>query len=50
VGLGLFIIATQEAMGHALLYTFIGHGVLIAIAVLEIVGFVWVRKILQVDV
>jgi tight adherence protein B len=50
VGLGLFIVATQEQMAHALLYTPMGHGVLLAIAVLEAVGFVWVRRILQVDV
>lgn len=50
VALGLFIVATQQQMGHALLYTAIGHGVLIAIAILEALGFVWVRRILQVDV
>lgn len=50
VALGLFIIATQQQMGHALLYTAIGHGVLFAIAILEVLGFVWVRRILQVDV
>lgn len=50
VGLGLFIIATQAQMGHALLYTMIGHIVLVVISVLEILGFFWVRRILRVDV
>jgi|SRR5579862_1299182 len=48
--LGLFIVTTQAEMGHALLYTAIGHMVIAVIAVLEVLGFLWVRKILQVDV
>lgn len=50
VGLGLFIVATQQEMGHALLYTWIGHGVLLTILILEAIGYFWVRKILAVEV
>jgi Flp pilus assembly protein TadB len=47
--LGLFIIATQPDMSHALLYTFIGHGVLTAIAVMEILAYFWLKALLRVD-
>jgi tight adherence protein B len=50
VVLGLFIVTTQADMGHALLYTTIGHMVIAVVAVLEVLGFLWVRKLLQVDV
>ncbi|HVN68605.1 MAG TPA: type II secretion system F family protein [Candidatus Binatia bacterium] len=50
VGLGVFIWVTQPDMSHALFFTGLGHIVLLIIAIFEVVGFVWVRKILQVDV
>jgi tight adherence protein B len=50
VGLGLFIWSTQPEMSHSLFYTWLGHIVLIVIAVFELLAFVWVRRILRVDV
>jgi Flp pilus assembly protein TadB len=50
LGLGMFIVATQADMGYALLYTWIGHIVLITIAVLEILAFFSIRRILKVEV
>jgi tight adherence protein B len=50
IGLGLFILATQADMSHALLYTKIGHLVLVVLAVLEIGGFFWLRSLLRVNV
>jgi tight adherence protein B len=50
VGLGLFILGTQDQMAHALLYTGIGHIVLLIVATLEALGFLWVKAILRVDV
>jgi Flp pilus assembly protein TadB len=50
VGLGVFIWSTQPDMSHALFYTWLGHIVLIVIAVFEILAFFWVRRILRVDV
>jgi len=50
VGLGAFILVAQPDMGHALLFTGLGHIVLLVIAVLEITGTFWVRRVLQVDV
>jgi Flp pilus assembly protein TadB len=50
VGLGAFIWSTQPEMSHALFFTGLGHIVLIVIAVLELLSFVWVKKILRVDV
>jgi Flp pilus assembly protein TadB len=50
VVLGLFIISTQGAMGTALLYTSIGHVVLLIIAFLETVAFFWLRSLLRVNV
>jgi tight adherence protein B len=47
--LGLFIILTQPDLGHALLYTGIGHIVLMVVAVLELAGFMWVRQMLKVN-
>jgi tight adherence protein B len=49
IGLGVFIVATQPDMAHALLYTYIGHGVLIAIAVMEVLAFFWLKSLLRVD-
>jgi tight adherence protein B len=50
IGLALFVLATQAEMAHALLYTTIGHLVLLAVAVLELLGFAWVKSLLRVDV
>lgn len=49
VGLGVFIVMTQPEYGHALLYTYIGHGVMIAIVILETLAYFWLRALLQVD-
>jgi Flp pilus assembly protein TadB len=49
VGLGAFIVLTQPDMGHALLYTYIGHGVILAIAVMELLAFFWLKALLRVD-
>ncbi len=48
--LGLFIYMTQPMMGHALVFTGVGHVALIAVAVLEALGVFTLMKILQVDV
>ena len=48
--LGLFIILTQPKMGHALLFTDIGHGALVLIGILEVLGIFTLMKILQVDI
>ena len=50
VGLGAFIWSTQPEMSHALFYTWLGHILLIIIAVFEFLSFLWVKKILRVDV
>lgn len=50
VALGLFMVTTQRDFGHALLYTFIGHLVILAIVILELIGYVWLKFILRVDV
>ncbi|MEO6834357.1 MAG: type II secretion system F family protein [Candidatus Tumulicola sp.] len=50
VGLGLFMVTTQPNLGHALLFTPIGHGVLFTLLILEIVSFFWLRQILKVTV
>lgn len=50
VGLGAFIWSTQPEMSHALFFTGLGHIVLIVIAVFELLSFVWVKRILRVDV
>lgn len=50
LGIGLFIIGTQPDMGHALLYTGIGHVVILVIIILEAVAFVWLRGLLRVNV
>lgn len=48
--LGLFISISQPAMGHALVFTGIGHMVIFTLAVLEFGGFIWLRQTLKVDV
>jgi tight adherence protein B len=50
IGLAIFICLDQPKMGAALLYTGIGHIVIIVAALLELAGFVWLRQILQVRV
>ncbi|HEX4015060.1 MAG TPA: type II secretion system F family protein [Candidatus Cybelea sp.] len=50
IALGLFIYATQETMAHALLYTFLGHIVILIIIVLEVCAYFWLRMILRVNV
>jgi tight adherence protein B len=48
--LGLYMVATQPDFGNALLYTFIGHLVMIVIIFLELAGFFWLKYILRLDV
>jgi Flp pilus assembly protein TadB len=50
IALGLFIDVTQQQMAHALLFTWIGHIVLIVIALLEGFAFLWLRSLLKVNV
>ncbi len=50
LALGLFIVGTQGSMGTALLYTGIGHMVLLAIAFEETMAFFWLRNLLRVNV
>jgi tight adherence protein B len=50
LGLGFLIGMEQPPMGSALLFSGIGHGVMLTIAVMEIFGFFWLRKILAVEV
>lgn len=48
--LALFIALTQHAMGHALIFTTIGHIALAIVAVLEALGVFFLLRILVVDV
>ncbi len=48
--LAAFISLTQPSMGHALLFTGMGHGALGIVAVLEFLGVFTLLKILEVDV
>jgi Flp pilus assembly protein TadB len=50
LALGSFIVGTQADMGHALLFTTIGHIVIIIIVVLETVAFFWLRMLLRIQV
>jgi Flp pilus assembly protein TadB len=50
IALGLFIVGTQGAMGQALLYTAIGHVVLLLIVIEETAAFFWLRNLLRVNV
>jgi Flp pilus assembly protein TadB len=36
-------------MGHALLFTNIGHIVIATVLVLDLLGFLWVRSMLKVN-
>jgi Flp pilus assembly protein TadB len=47
--LGAFIAATQESMGHALLFTSVGHVVLLIVAGLEAGAFLWLKALLKID-
>jgi tight adherence protein B len=48
--LGAFIVLTQADMSHALLYTTIGHLVLVLLVVFEITGYFWLQSLLRVKV
>lgn len=48
VFLGVFIILTQQRMGHALLYTQAGHTTLLIVLCMEIAGVFTINRILQV--
>jgi len=50
VFLGLFIMMTQPAMSHGLLYTYTGHVVLAIVVVLEALGIFVLTRILKVNV
>jgi Flp pilus assembly protein TadB len=50
VGLGTFIVSTQANMGHALLYTGIGHMVLLIVAGLEVAAYFWLKALLRIKV
>jgi tight adherence protein B len=50
VGLGLFIVTTQQTMANALLYTLIGHIVLLIVAGLEVAAYLWLKALLRIDV
>jgi tight adherence protein B len=49
IALGILVSWEQPQMGEALMYTTIGHLTLFIVFVLEVAGFFWLRKILQVD-
>jgi tight adherence protein B len=48
--LGAFIAISQPTMGHALFFTGPGHIVLIALAVLEAGGYLWLKRIMRMDI
>jgi tight adherence protein B len=50
VALGLFIVSTQENMGHALLYTPIGHVVMLIVAGLETGAYFSLASLLRIKV
>jgi tight adherence protein B len=47
---GGFVMVTQPAMGHAMLYTFVGHLALGTVGVLESAAIVTLNRIMQFDV
>jgi len=49
VGLGLFIVTTQPAMGDALMYTTIGRIVLLVVLGLEVAAFLVLKGMLRID-
>ena len=50
LGLGLFICTTQANLGHALLYTPIGHIVMMIVAGLETAAYFWLKALLRIKV
>jgi tight adherence protein B len=50
VGLGFFIVTTQQSMSHALLYTMIGHAVLATVLIMEVFAYLWLKALLRMDV
>ena len=49
IGVGVFLGFTQPRMGHALLFTAIGHGTLLTVAVLEGMAAFIIAKMLKVE-
>jgi len=49
VGLGLFIGMTQQGMSDALLYTTLGHIVLLIVLGLEVGAYLWLKALLRID-
>jgi tight adherence protein B len=50
VGLGLFIATTQQNMADALMYTPLGHIVLLIVLGLEAGAFLWLKALLRINV
>jgi tight adherence protein B len=50
VGLGLFIVTTQQTMADALMYTPLGHVVLGIVLGLEVGAFLWLKALLRINV
>lgn len=48
--LGTLIGLIQPSMGHAVLFTGPGHLVIIILAVLELVGYLWLKQIMKMDI
>jgi tight adherence protein B len=49
IGVGIFLTVTQPHMGHALLFTLIGHLALATVAVLETVAWLVIAQMLKVQ-
>ncbi len=49
IGLGLFIVTTQPTMGSALMYTTIGHVVLLLVLGMEVAAFLCLKAMLRID-
>jgi len=49
IGVGIFLVITQPHMGHALLYTTIGHISIAAVAVLETLAWLVIAQMLKVE-
>ncbi|MFY9738953.1 MAG: type II secretion system F family protein, partial [Candidatus Cybelea sp.] len=50
LGLGLYLGTSQDTMGHALLYTPIGHIPLLVVAGLETGAYFWLASLLRIKV
>ena len=50
LALGGFIVLTQADLSHALLHTNLGHIVLAVLFVMELLGYLWLKGILRVNV